>query len=182
MCSEQLECFLISSSTMSFGSWNQKFSQILDNIFVYFLNHLFVTIRHPVYFKKTSAAPFGNRSPQLRGAWVCTWADPQNHKGGAAPPHQTETRWTKKQKCLCLSAPLVKSPHFGRLLCWMGLARYSRNYSGCLKYHPLCSDWIVLCSWSHIHNVYRRTMFGIGIFHHVGIFWDVVIDTLCLCI
>ena len=25
--------------------------------------------RHPVYFQKTSAAPFGNRSPQPRGAW-----------------------------------------------------------------------------------------------------------------
>ena len=87
---------------------------------------------HPVYFKKTSAAPFGNRSPQLRGAWVCTWADLQNLQGGAAPPHKTETRWTEKEKFLCLSAPLVKAPHFSRLLCWMGLARYSRNYSGCL--------------------------------------------------
>ena len=27
---------------------------------------------HPVYFQKNSAAPFGNRSPQLRGAWFCT--------------------------------------------------------------------------------------------------------------
>ena len=86
---------------------------------------------HPVYFKKTSAAPFGNRSPQLWGAWVCIWADLQNLQGGAAPPHQTETRWTKKEKFLCLSAPLVKSPHFGRLLWWIGFARYSRNYSGC---------------------------------------------------
>ena len=24
---------------------------------------------HPVFFQKTSAAPFGNKSPQLRGAW-----------------------------------------------------------------------------------------------------------------
>ena len=86
---------------------------------------------HPVYFKKTSAAPFGNSSPQLRGAWICTWADLQNLQGRAAPPHQTETRWTEKEIFLCLSALLVKSPHFGRLLCWMGLAKYSRNYSGC---------------------------------------------------
>ena len=86
---------------------------------------------HPVYFKKTSAAPFGNRSPQLQGAWVCTWADLQNLQGGAAPTHQTETRWTEKEIFLCLSTPLVKTPHFGRLLFWMGLARYSPNYSGC---------------------------------------------------
>ena len=89
------------------------------------------TDTHPVYFKKTLAAPFGNRSPQLRGAWVCTWADLQNLQRGAAPPHKTETRWTDKEKFLCLSAPLVKAPHFCRLLCWMGLARYSPNYSGC---------------------------------------------------
>ena len=85
---------------------------------------------HPVYFQKTSAAPFGNRSPQLRGAWVCTWADLQNLQGGAAQPLQTETRWTERDEFLCLSDPLVKAPHFCRLLCWMGVARYSQNYSG----------------------------------------------------
>ena len=62
--------------------------------------------------------------------WVCTWADLQNFQEGAAPPHQTETRWTEKEQFLSLSSPLGKAPHFGILLCWMGLARYSRNYSG----------------------------------------------------
>ena len=121
--------------------------------FKYWIKNLVFTnylIWHPVYFKKISAAPFGNRSPQLRGAWVCTWADLQNLQGGAAPPHKTETRWTDKERILCLSAPLVKAPHFSRLLCWMGLARYSRNYSGCwsepfcrwLSFFPLkCSFW-----------------------------------------
>ena len=92
----------------------------------------FTMAMHPVYFKKTSAAPFGYMSPQLRGAWVCSWADLQNLQGGPAPPHQTETRWTGKKKFLCLSAPPVQAPHFGRLLCWMGVARYSQNYSGCM--------------------------------------------------
>ena len=85
---------------------------------------------HPVYFQKNSAAPFGNRSPQLRGAWVCSWAELQNLQGGAAPPQKTETRWTEREEFLCLSDPLVKAPHFCRLLCWMGVARYSRNYTG----------------------------------------------------
>ena len=58
---------------------------------------------HPVYFKKTSAAPFGNRGHQLRGAWVCAWADLPNLQGGSAPPHQTGTRWTEKEQFLCLS-------------------------------------------------------------------------------
>ena len=39
-----------------------------------------------------------------------------------------------RKKFLCLSDPLVKAPHFCRLLCWMGVARYSRNYSGCLSF------------------------------------------------
>ena len=86
---------------------------------------------HPVYFQKISAAPFGNRSPKLRGALVCSWADLQNLQGGAAPPHQTETRWTEKESFLCLSALPVQAPNFGRLLCWLGVARYSWNYSGC---------------------------------------------------
>ena len=98
---------------------------------------------HPVYFKKTSAAPFGNRSPQLRGAWVCSWADVQNLQGGAAPPHQTETRWTETNKFLCISAPPVQAPHFSRLLCWMGVARYSRNYSGCLLIYILATLLLV---------------------------------------
>ena len=88
------------------------------------------TLGHPVYFKKTSAAPFGNRSPQLGGAWVCSWADLKNLQGGAGPPHQTQTRWSEKEKFLSLSAPQVQAPHFGRLLCWMGVAGYSRNHSG----------------------------------------------------
>ena len=92
-------------------------------------NYIFL---HPVYFKKISAAPFGNRSLQLRGAWVCTWAVLQILQGGAAPPHKTETRWTEKERFLCLSALLVRAPHFSGLLCLNGLARYSRNYSGCL--------------------------------------------------
>ena len=66
--------------------------------------------RHPVFFQKTSAAPFGNKSPQLRGAWVCSWADLQNLQGGAAPPHQTETRWTEKEMLLHLAVALVKAP------------------------------------------------------------------------
>ena len=102
---------------------------------------------HPVYFQKISAAPFGNMSPQLRGALVCSWADLQNLQGGAAPPHRTETRWTEKESFLCLSAPPVQAPHFGRLLCWMGVARYSRNYSGCLAdVFPIFvdSDWLWL--------------------------------------
>ena len=98
---------------------------------------------HPVYFKKTSAAPFSNRSPKLRGACVCTWADQQNLQGGAAPPHQTEMRWTEKDKFLCLSAPLVKTPHFSRLLCWLGLARYSQNYLGCWT-RELCLNRLFL--------------------------------------
>ena len=53
---------------------------------------------HLVYFKKISAAPFGNRSLQLRGAWVCTWAVLQILQGGASPPHKTETRWTEKER------------------------------------------------------------------------------------
>ena len=51
---------------------------------------------HPVYFQKTSAAPFGNRSPQLRGAWVCTWADLQNLQGGA--PHPIKQRRDELRK------------------------------------------------------------------------------------
>ena len=56
---------------------------------------------------------------------------PSKSPGRSCPTHQTETRWTEKEKFLCPSAPLVKAPHFSRLLCRMGLARYSRNYSGC---------------------------------------------------
>ena len=98
---------------------------------------------HPVYFQKTSAAPFGNRSPQLRGAWVCTWADLQNLQWGAAPTLQTETRWTEREEFLFLSDPLVKAPHFCRLLCWMGVARYSLNYSGCMVYsQTLTLHWV----------------------------------------
>ena len=59
MCSEQLECFWISSSTMFFGCWNTNFSQIelilgkidLSNI------HQFVTINKSVFsisFRKSS--------------------------------------------------------------------------------------------------------------------------------
>ena len=113
----------------------------------------------------TCRAPFGSRSPQLWGAWVCTWAELQNFQGGVAPSHQTETRWTEKEKFLCLSAPLVKAPHFSRLMCWMRLARYSRNFSGwCGIYYKI--PWLItillylvlfacfLMSWTsnHRHN------------------------------
>ena len=108
--------------------------------------------QHPVYFKKNSAAPFGNRSPLLRGAWICSWAHLQNLQGGAAPPHLTETRWTEKDKFLCLSAPPVQAPHFERLLCWMGVARYSRNYSGCQAFqNTLTFDQYLFNSRSNFH-------------------------------
>ena len=79
---------------------------------------------------------------------LSTWADLQNLQGGAGPPHQTGTRWTEKEIFLCLSAPLVKTPHFGRLLCWMGLARYSRNYSGCQLYKNVFQNFCVLLFWT----------------------------------
>ena len=138
--------------------------------------------RHPVYFKKTSAAPLGNRSPQLRGAWVCTWADLQNLQGGAAPPHQTETRWTEKEILLCLSAPLVKTPHFGRLLCWMGLARCSLNYSGWrlkvveahfIRLATVCTDigTVIKVVECMCHMILER--FWIG--------EDIIADVTCVC-
>ena len=73
---------------------------------------------HPVYFKKTSAAPFGNRSAQLQGAWACSWADLQGLQGDPIKQRRDELR---RKKILCLSAPSVKAPHFSRLLCWMGV-------------------------------------------------------------
>ena len=131
-------------------STRHRTSQVMNNkeASCLSLTAVFVTfIMHPVYFQKTSAAPFGNSSPQLRGAWVCTWADLQILQGGAAPPLQTETRWTKGEEFLCLSDPLVKAPHFCRLLCWMGVARYSRKYTGCM------STIYFLC----VHLIKRRS-------------------------
>ena len=126
---------------------------------------------HPVYFKNTSAAPFGNRSPQMQGAWVCTWADLQNLQGGAAPPHQTETRWTEKEILLCLSAPLVKTPHFGRLLCWMGLARCSLNYSG----------WRLKVVESHFIRLATVCTDICTILKVVDGVEDIIADVTCVC-
>ena len=45
------------------------------------------------------------------------------------PSNRDEMNWEKKH-FLYLSAPRLQAPHFGRLLCWMGVAIYSWNYSG----------------------------------------------------
>ena len=96
---------------------------------------------HPVYFKKTSAAPFGNRSRQLRGAWVCTFL--QNLQGGAALHHQTETRWTEKEKFLWLSTPLVKPPPPAEWV-WPDTLATIQGVGFCFSLGNSVQSWVLL--------------------------------------
>ena len=89
------------------------------------------TLVHLVHYQKTYAAPFGIICPQLRGAWseheqTCKIAREDL-------PHPLKQRQDELRKGKSIvSATLAKAPHFCRLLFWIGLARNSLNYSGCL--------------------------------------------------
>ena len=101
-----------------------------------FLNNLFW---HSVYYALSPCILQENlcstfwlqESPAARSLGLLM-SRPAKSPGRSCPTtSNTETRWTDNEKLFCLSAPQVRAPHFGRLLCWMGVGRYSRNYSGC---------------------------------------------------
>ena len=86
----------------------------------------------PDQFQKPCAAPFGKMSHQLQGARS---AHEQTCKYSREElPHPLKQRQDELRKVnpfvyLPLWTRLVEAPHICRLLCWRGVARYSRNYN-----------------------------------------------------
>ena len=84
----------------------------------------------PYISRKPLQAPFWQHESLAAMSLGLHMSRPANSPGRScpAPSNRDEMNWERE---VSLShCPLVKVPHIGRLLCWMGLARYSRHYSG----------------------------------------------------
>ena len=87
---------------------------------------------------------------------------PAKSREWSLPTPLNRDKSTEKGKFLCLSALLVETPHFCRLLCWIGVATYSQSYSYCRTFQCcpvfVCPS-VALALTTGFWNFWSQTIF-----------------------